>query len=54
MVPFRSTNSVLSHLTALRNGDVHGGLLLLRPHVFDLANDVHAVDDLAEDDVLIV
>lgn len=43
-----------SHLAALRDADVLRRLLAHRARILDLAHDIHAVDDLAKDDVLAV
>lgn len=42
------------HLTALGDDDVLIRLLSSRTHVLDLPNDVHAIDNPAEDNVLVV
>lgn len=42
------------HLTTHGNGNLLDGLLVARADVFDLAHDVHALDDLAENDVFAV
>jgi hypothetical protein len=50
-------SSDASHLTALGDDDVLEGLPLWIghcPRVLDLSHDVHAIDDVAEDDVLAV
>lgn len=42
------------HFSALRNGHVLDRLLPLRARVLNLAHHIHAVDDLAKHDVLVV
>ena len=45
----------LSHLTTLSNGHVvHGLALAPDAGVLYFVNDVHAVNDFAEDDVLVI
>ena len=43
-----------SHLTTQRNRDLLHGLLVSRAHVLNLAHDVQAFDDFAEDGVFAV
>lgn len=43
-----------SHLSTLGHRDVQGGLLLVCADVLNLPHDIHAIDDLAEHDVLVV
>lgn len=44
----------LSHFATLRNDDIRSGLFAPGASIFDFADDVDAVDDFAEDDVLVV
>lgn len=43
------------HLTTLRNSNIlHGPIHSVGPRILNLAHDVHAVDDFAEDDVFAI
>lgn len=44
----------LSHLSALSDNDVGSRPLAAKAGILHLANDIHAVNDFAEDDVLVV
>lgn len=44
----------LSHLSALSDNDIGSRPLAAKARILHLANDVHAVNDFAEDDVLVV
>jgi len=44
----------LSHLPALGDGTVLIGLLARGPRVLDLADYIHTIDNLTEDDMLVV
>lgn len=43
-----------SHFSTLRDGNIRSWPLASKPRVLHFANNVHAVDDFAEDDVLVV